>query len=142
MTDLKVSDDCVWIASIDPGKINFAFIIEEVNINQLQNIKNIPKNKRICKDSASEEYSNLLDNMFKSGKTILLENLNLSKGLNKEKYIDSKVFVNLTDELDKYIKYWDKCSYIIIEQQMSFGKKKNNTLCIKIAQHTFSYYTF
>ena len=122
MTDLKVSDNCVWIVSIDPGKINFAFIIEEVNIESLKNIKNISKNKRIVTDGCSKEYSNLLDNMFKSGKTILLENLNLSKGLNKDKYIDSKVFVNLTDELDKYIKYWDKCSYIVIEQQMSNQK--------------------
>ena len=142
MTDLKVSDNCIWIASIDPGKINFAFIVEEVNLESLKNIKNIPKNKRIISDGCTKEYSNLLDVMFKSGKTILLENLNLSKGLNKDKYIDSKVFVNLTDELDKYIKYWDKCSYIVIEQQMSFGKKKNNTLCLKIAQHALSYFTF
>lgn len=159
MSNLKVSDGCVWIASIDPGKCNFAFIIEEVDLESLRKIKNIPKVKRYITvggggkkgkkkgkheddEECSQEYSQILNKTYLSGKTILLENLNLTKGLDKAKYIDSKVFVNLTDELDRFLPYWDKCSYIVIEQQMSFGKRKNNTLCLKIAQHALSYFTF
>ena len=76
------------------------------------------------------------------GKTILAENINVSGGLDKTKYLDVKVFVNLNTVLDKYKKFWDKCRFILIERQMSFGKNKNNILALKIAQHCLSYFTF
>jgi hypothetical protein len=137
----KITDGCVWICSIDPGKVNFAFIIEEVNLEQIKNIKNIPKKSRFNKDGASQEYNEILNKMYTSSKTILVECISIAKDASKEKYIDPKIFINLTDALDKYQKYFDQCSYIILEQQMSFGKRKNNTLCLKIAQHAFSYFT-
>ena len=87
------------------------------------------KELRSGHDETLEVEDEILKKVFNSGKTILLENLNLTKGLDKAKYIDAKVFVNLTDELDRFLPYWDKCSYIVIEQQMSFGKRKNNMNC-------------
>lgn len=137
----KVPEGKVWICSIDPGKCNFAFIIEEFDIDKLKKIKNIPKLKRFLKDKPTKEYLSLLDEMFLSGKTILLENLNITQGTTKEKYIDTKIFNNLNDALDKYLPYFDQCSHILIEMQMSFGKKKNNTMALKVAQHAFSYFT-
>jgi len=41
-----MSQDKLWIASFDIGKVNFAFYIEEINKNSLDLIVNIPKNKR------------------------------------------------------------------------------------------------
>ena len=115
--------ETIYIASIDPGKCNFAFSIEEVNIEQCKKIRD-------HKD------------LYKVGKTIIAENIDVSKNLRKDKYLDTQVFVNLTIVLDKYREYWDKCSFILIELQMSFGRNKNNTMGIKIAQHCFSYFTF
>jgi hypothetical protein len=140
--NFEIPDNHILIASIDPGKVNFCFCIEMIDLNQIQNIKNISKLKRIKNDGPSDEYSKILNDIYLSGKTILVKNCNLTEGANKDKYIDPKIFINLTDTLDKYVKFFDKCSYIIIEQQMSFGKKKNNTLCLKIAQHVFSYFIF
>ena len=137
-----IPEDHILIASIDPGKVNFCFCIEMINLKNIQKIKNISKLKRFNGDSPTDEYNKILSQIYLSGKTIIVKNLNLTEGANKDKYIDPRVFINLTDELDKYQKYFDKCSYIIIEQQMSFGKKKNNTLALKIAQHAFSYFTF
>ena len=59
----------------------------------------------------------------------------------KKSYLDPETFHNMNDVLDSNIKYFDKCSYIIIEQQMSF-RKGYNTMCLKLAQHCYSYFTF
>lgn len=113
----------IYIASIDPGKNNFAFSIEEVDIAKCRTLKN-------------------LKDLPPVGKTIIAENINVSGGLDKSKYVDVNVFVNLTAVLDKYKKYWDMCKFILIEKQMSFGRNKNNILALKIAQHCLSYFTF
>lgn len=113
----------IYIASIDPGKNNFAFSIEEIYIDKCRDLKNLSQLPFV-------------------GKTIIIENINLSGGLDKTKYVDVNLFVNLTVVLDKYKKYWDMCKFILIERQMSFGSNKNNTLALKIAQHCLSYFTF
>ena len=41
--------------------------------------------------------------------------------------------------LDSYKEYFDKCSIIVIEQQMSF-KSAQNTMALKLGQHCFSYF--
>ena len=71
----------------------------------------------------------------------MLENVNVSLNLDKRKYLDTRVFLNITDLLDKYKSYWEKMDIILIEQQMSFGRNKNNTMALKIAQHCFSYFS-
>ena len=57
------------------------------------------------------------------------------------KALDKHIFLRLTQLLDSYKSYFDKCSTIIIEQQMSFGSRVN-TMAIKIAQHVYSYFLF
>lgn len=134
----------IWIASIDPGKNNFAFIVEEIKIEDIKRIpKVLKKNRYEIDGSASEEWAEVLDTITGLGKTIVVENKNLTlSSSNKRKtLLDKEVFLSLTNVLDEYKKYWDQCSYILIEQQMSFGRK-HNTMALKIAQHTYSYFIF
>ncbi len=44
--------------------------------------------------------------------------------------------------LEEYKSYFDKCDVILIEQQMSFGAKKYNTLAVKLGQHCMSYFIY
>ena len=133
----------IYICSIDIGKKNFAFCIEKVNTNILNSIKDIPLSKRYKIDgSPTPEYNEILSSVFHSGKLILLKNCNLTKNCEKSKYLDPEVFHNLTELLISNSKYLDKCSYFIIEQQMSFGRNKINTMALKIGQHCFSYFVF
>lgn len=134
----SVEKSKVWIASFDPGSVNFSFCIEELDINKLKNVKGIKLGRNHTKQE-EQSYEDNLKELYLSSKTILVKNTNLTEGCNKNKYIDLKVCYNITDYLDSFKEYFDKCSYIIVEQQMSFGKKKN-TLCVKIAQHILSYF--
>lgn len=137
-----VNENKIWVASFDIGKINFAFYIEEINLDQLKNVKNISKLKRYNNDgTCTTEFSEILDNVFKSGKKILLKNFNISQNIDKKKYFDLEICHNMIDVLDEYKNYWDIVSYFIIEQQMSFGKKCN-TMALKIGQHCESYFMF
>jgi hypothetical protein len=75
-----------------------------------------------------------------------LENNNVTDPSKKSekkgsKALDADVFLRITELLDSKKEYFDKCSTIIIEQQMSFGTRVN-TMAIKIAQHTYSYFLF
>jgi hypothetical protein len=47
----------------------------------------------------------------------------------------------MIEALDEYKEYFDKCSIIVIEQQMSF-KAAQNTMAIKLGQHCYSYFLF
>jgi len=248
-----------WYAAFDPGKINFAFIIEEIDSQLLNECKNIcpPKKERFVEEKKdnddkndnndkndkkdkrgkrkfktkgkncvpTKEYQLFLEKFYHCGKTILCANTDITKELilrgeeqeekqeNEEdeetltmieedtdihieekssiirkrrtkeeiqkdkmekekikeekriqretkkkekekekeelkkarkrgsKSLDKFIFLRLTQLLDSYKKYFDKCSTIIIEQQMSFGSRVN-TMAIKIAQHVYSYFLF
>jgi hypothetical protein len=156
-----------WFVAIDPGKCNFAFIIEEIDLDMLKNIQCPPKKQRFIENienkkeenekgekkkrkkredlEPSENYISFLEQFYHCGKTILCENNDITGGIKSEKKgsksLDSSLFLRLTELLDSYKEYWDKCDTIIIEQQMSFGKLVN-TMAIKIAQHTYSYFLF
>jgi hypothetical protein len=117
------------IGSIDPGIENFAFCIVGV-------------------DEKSLSTSSSLKDVYKASSSILIEVISLkdkSKDKNKKEKksktnLDYSIFVNLTTILDKYREYWDKCSIIIIETQMSFGDKVN-VKALKVAQHCYSYFS-
>jgi hypothetical protein len=138
------NEEKIWIGAIDPGKNNFAFIIEEIDVSAMAKLPKVMKKNRYEIDGTpSEEWAETLSSITNLGRTIVVENKNVTTGTaNKRKsLLDKDVFMNLTRVLDDYSEYWDKCSYIIIEQQMSFGRK-HNTMAIKIAQHTYSYFIF
>lgn len=134
--------EIIWLASFDIGKKNFAFYIEEINLKELKEVKNISKLKRYnLNGTCTIEFRKILDLVCMNGKKILLKNVDLTKGTNSKKYFDIELCHNLISVLDEYSKYFDKVSYVIVEQQMSFGKKVN-TMALKLGQHCESYFLF
>ena len=155
LSDEKVNKE--WFVAFDPGKVNFAFIIEEVDKDMLKDIACPIKKDRFIKNgrkdvTPTEKYIDFLEEFYHCGKTILCSNNDITdnKDDNKDdkkskgkgsKSLDADLFLRLTQLLDDHKEYFDKCSTIIIEQQMSFGRSIN-TMAIKIAQHTYSYFLF
>ena len=137
MTDNNI----IHIASFDIGKLNFAFYIEEIDLSKFENIKNISSLKRYnINGTPTEEFRNILDNVYKNGKNILLRNYDLTeKDVDKDKYFDFNLCYNMVDVLDEYEEYWENVDIIIVERQMSF-RKKINTMALKLGQHCESYF--
>lgn len=134
--------EVIWIASFDIGKKNFAFCIEELNKSELLSIKNIPSIKRYNEDGTpTPKMETVLNQVFANGKIILHKNLDLTENCDPKAKLDPETFHNMNDVLDNYLEYWDKCSAVVIEEQMSFGKKLNK-MAMKLAQHCYSYFTF
>lgn len=132
----------ISVASFDIGKKNFAFYIEEFDKNALLELRkiNIPIKQRYNQNGTpTEEMKKILEKVCLNGKTILHTNSDLTMNCNKDLYLDTEIFFNLTDLLDKYSSYFDKCSVFQIELQMSFGKRRN-PMAVKLAQHTYSYF--
>ena len=102
-------DEIIWIASIDIGKINFSFYVEEINLSELKSIENISKENRYNPNGTYKpEFAKLMEKIYKNGKKILLKNVNLTEGTDKEKYFDSNICYNLFELLDEYSDYWVK----------------------------------
>lgn len=129
-----ILDREILIASFDIGKKNFAFCIERTNPKKLANL-DIGKRKKLL----TNEYFRTIDEVCGDGELILFKNTNLTIGTSKKSYIDPELFHNMTDCLDEYRSYWNDCSIFIVEQQMSFGNRRN-TMAIKLGQHCYSYF--
>ena len=129
-----------YLASFDIGKKNFSFYIEKFDMDEFEQLKNIPKKDRYHPNgTCKEEFELLLKKVYCNGEKILLKNLDITEGTSKTKYFDSDLCHNLTEVLDTYQEYWDKVDYFVVEQQMSFGAKIN-TMALKIGQHCESYF--
>jgi len=136
-----MNNNIIWIASFDIGKKNFCFYIEEINLPELLSIQILPIDKRYNNDGTpTQDFIINLEHIYKNGKVILLENIDLTQNCNPKLYLDFNIFYNINNLLDSYENYWNQCDYFIIEQQMSFGKK-NNILALKIGQHCWSYFS-
>lgn len=130
------------IASFDIGKCNFAFYVENFDETELEGIQNIPKNSRYQADgSPTQEFVELMQKVYVNGETVLYQNLDLTQGTDKSKYLDKKIYLNMIDRMDQFKEIFDQCSIIIIEQQMSF-KAAQNTMALKLGQHCYSYFLF
>lgn len=137
-----MTSDTVWLASFDIGKKNFAFYIEETNKMSLLDLNNIPKVSRYNPDgTTTPRFGKLMKNICTNGKTILFKNNDLTSGCATGSYLDPETFHNMTDLLDTYKEYWDKCEAFVIEEQMSFGSRRN-TMALKLGQHCYSYFAF
>jgi hypothetical protein len=133
----------IWCASFDIGQINFAFYVEEIDTESFKNIKNIPEKQRYNIDGTpTSAMQKILEDIYKNGKTILHNNSDISKNCVKGKQLDQNTFHNMTDLLDNYSEYWDKCCYFVVEQQMAFGKMKSNPKAVKLGHHCQSYFMF
>lgn len=136
--------ETIWICSVDIGSVNFAFYIEEIDKKSLMKIKNIPDRKsRYNEDGTpTKKMQKILDSVCKNGKTILHKNSDISKNCVKGKKLDPNTFHNMTDLLDSYGDYWDKCCWFVVEQQMNFGKAKRNSNALILGHHCQSYFRF
>lgn len=130
------------IASFDIGKVNFAFCIEKVDPLKFPKTT-IPKVKRYTSDGlVTPEFEQVLDEVCSEGEVVLYKNVNLTTESPGTKYLDDTVFLNMYKVLDTYESEFEKCEIIIIEQQMSFGMKKINTMALKLGQHCRSYFLY
>lgn len=130
----------IYICSIDIGKKNFAFYIEEIDKDNLLTIQNLQKDRRYnLNGTPTLQFKEILKKVWTNGKTVLFQNNDLTKG--EKDMNESEICYNMNDLLDQYSVYFDTCSTIIIEKQMSFGKK-HNTMAIKLAQNCWSYFAF
>lgn len=135
--------ETIWICSVDIGSVNFAFYVEEIDRVSLLKIKNIPEKERYNTDGTlTNAMQKILDLVCKNGKTILHKNSDISKNCVKGKKLDQNTFHNMTDLLDAYSEYWDKCCCFVVEQQMAFGKMKSNPKAVKLGHHCQSYFLF
>jgi hypothetical protein len=133
-----VEQDLIWCASFDIGKKNFAFYIEEMDKKDLLHLENIPKCDRYNPDGTTTPlFEKVIQKVCVNGKTILFKNSDLTDGCKAGTYLDSEIYYNMNDLLDKYKEYWDKCSVFVIEEQMRFGKIMN----LKLEQHCYSYFS-
>jgi hypothetical protein len=131
----------IRVASFDIGKKNFAFLVEEFDSNELLRIKNIPESKRYNPNgTATEDFQEVMDQVFSNGHIVLHQNLDLTENCDSKKTLDPETYHNMIEALDQYDEYWESCSVILIEEQMSFGKKINK-MAMKLAQHCYSYFT-
>jgi len=131
----------IHIASFDIGKKNFAFYIEEFDTSLFNEIKNIPEQKfRYNIDGTlTDEFKPVLDNICTNGKVILYKNVDLTENVENNSIINPEYYYNMTDVLNEFSEYWDKCDKIIIEKQMAFGAQ-NNIMAIRLGQHCWSYF--
>ena len=133
----------IRICSVDIGKKNFCIYIEECDLNLLNSIQNIPYLQRYNQNGTpTKKMQDILNKISNNGKTILHINKDLTYNTDKSKYLDPEIFFNMIDFLDSIGNELDKCSHFVIEQQMSFGKNKRNTMAAKLGQHCYSYFAF
>lgn len=133
--------DVIWIASFDIGKKNFAFCVEEIDRSSLLSFKKkIPDPRYNPDGTPTPEMKKVLDAVCHNGKIVLFKNSDLTANCSSV-YLDPETFHNMTDLLDSYSEYWDKCIAFVIEEQMSFRGKKN-PMAVKLGQHCYSYFCF
>ncbi len=131
-----------WLASFDIGKKNFCIYIEEIDTNTIKKIKNIDiKNRYNIDGSPTKEMYDILEKVYMNGKIIFHKNYDLTNNTEKKKYLDREIYHNMIYVLDDLLKYFDKCTYFVVEEQMFF-KGKNNKMAVKLGQHCQSYFYF
>ncbi len=128
-----------YIAAFDIGKKNFAFAIEYIEESDLEEL-NAAERETIQRTKKQKIQVIPPQEKFSRGEMVLLDNLDLTYDCD-DSYLDPQVFLNMTKELDDRKEYWEKCDTILIEQQMSFGRKKTNTMALKLGQHCYSYFS-
>ena len=126
------------IAAFDIGKKNFAFAIEYITKEEIQELKDSEK-ETIKKGKKQFQVINP-KKKFEKGKLVLLENIDLTYDCD-DSYLDPRVYKNMIKVLDERKEYWNMCDLILIEQQMSFGRRKTNTMALKLGQHCYSYFS-
>jgi hypothetical protein len=127
------------IASFDIGIRNFAFLIEEFNIDIFKDIKNIDKKKRYNPDgTCTDEFKKIINKIYLNGEIKLMKNQSIS-------YIEKNSllsFHKLIDILDKYKQYWDKTDLFLIEKQINLNYTASRLSIVCISYFMFNYSHF
>jgi hypothetical protein len=121
-----IFNDTINILSIDVGMNNLALYIEEVNIDEVYKIKNINMNCRYNKNGeCTDDMNNLLNNLYKCGKKIWIDKVNITSETDKfigtkrkRRIVDNNMLIRLTNYLNSNKKIFDNVNTIIIENQM------------------------
>lgn len=128
------------IASFDIGKKNFSFCVEDIDEKTLLSSKP-PKIQYNPDGTCTEDMTTFLQEVYKNGKIVLHDNVNLTNGCDPKMKLDPLTFHNMIDVLNSHNKVWDKCNVFVIEEQMAF-KGKFNPMAMKLGQHCYSYFAF
>jgi len=138
MYNTKHNTKQLWIVSFDIGYKNFSFHIEAFSTESLYVfMKTLPPSTEADynKDGTpSQRTASILNHLYSTGKTVLHLNEVVS-----DIFHPTNTCHDLTDILDKYIFWWDRCSFFVIEKQMNF-KRAKNPKALKLGQHCQSYF--
>lgn len=137
---MQPTNGTIWVASIDIGKVNFCFTIEEFNATKLRELR-APKVRYYPNGEPTFEMTLILNQVFMNGKVILAKNSDITQNCNAKMKLDPETFHNMDDLLTSYLPYFDHCSYVIIERQMMFGRL-TNPMAVKLAQHCYSFFVY
>lgn len=131
----------IYVCSIDIGKKNFALTIEEVDQAALSAIQDLPNNQKYNPDGTLKpEFQEVINKVYLTGKIIYTNNHDLTENTKDMTYLDREIYFNMIALLDSLAQeYLQKCSFIVVEQQMAFGKI-HNTMALKLGQHCQSYF--
>lgn len=131
----------MYIASFDIGKKNFAFVIERYNLDKIKEIEPMDFKQSFLKNGLAKDNAlKKMDCVYKIGEIVLVKKFDLTENCTK-KYLDPQLFINMTHVLNEHLFYWEACDVILIEQQMSFGRNRYNTMALKLGQHCYSYFS-
>ena len=73
MSNLPSPDkDKIWIASFDPGSVNFSFCIQELNLVDLKKVKPL-KLKRNSVENEEKVYNKNLDLLHRCSKVVIVK---------------------------------------------------------------------
>ncbi len=132
----------IRVASFDIGKKNFAFCIEEFSTTSFNNLSHELTETHNPDGSCTPMFEEFLKNIFKNGKILEHQNINLTVGVqDKKNSVEIGIFLNMKNVLNSFSEILDTCDIILIEEQMSFGKRLNLT-AVKLAQHLYSFFLF
>ena len=86
------------LIAFDIGKKNFAFVMEEIDDEKLRKIENIPKKERYNKDgTCTQRFQEILQQLYSSGKVLMVENIDLTYDCDKKKYLDDIIDTKFID---------------------------------------------
>lgn len=137
---MSETTNTVWFASFDIGYRNMCFAIEEFDVDAISKLPKIAQSAKYNPDgTTTKPFGEVLRTLCVNSRTVYFKNTDLT-GM-AQKQLNPEVFCTLTDLLDEYKEYWDKCALIIIERQMQF-KGVYNINALKIGQHCYSYFSF
>lgn len=122
------------LCSIDIGKKNFAFYVEEINIDTITNLRNIYNNlpkkfQRKTYSNMPDQISDILDKLYLDGKKIEMNVFDIRDDKESNE-LTNNVRINMHNLLSSYEYIWDDCDIIVIEQQfcnITEGGKKTHS---------------